>query len=167
MKRATIIGAGIVIVVVGAFLILFFFGKKNGTSLPPLSSGGSLPVASSTGAKPFIHPTSTTFQIGTPQGSVTVDNFLNNPPQVSADQTAVTLVETSTYDIVYYTNGSSFNIGIIAPPVAQSIIDAQNELLKILGISQADACKLNVVVGAPASLDPNYAGKNLGLTFCK
>ena len=52
-------------------------------------------------------------------------------------------------------------------PVEANRRAAEKRLLEILGVSQDQACKLNVYVGISKDIDESYAGVNVGLTFCK
>jgi hypothetical protein len=162
MKKILIIIA--IIVIIGIAVAIFFMLQKS----PSGSSGGGTtgtlpPIATST---PFNPPSGTTLTIGTSEGSVTVNNFYNGAPWISADHTAVLATTTDAYDITYDTKDSSFNIDIKETPFETIRPEAEAAFLRILGVSQSDACKLIVQVGTTFAVDPNYAGQNLGLSFC-
>jgi len=166
MKKIIIVIVAIVavIIIVGVVFLVIFSGNGGAGTPPNSTSTGTLPSVTST--PPAQYPTGTVFQIGTSQGSVTVNNFYNNPVQVSQDQTSIVIAQSSTYNITYYTPDSSFNIGILQGPVSVVRPQAEAAFLAALGISQADACKLNVVIAVPYDVDPNYADQNIGLSFC-
>ncbi|HVO28553.1 MAG TPA: hypothetical protein VMT81_01040 [Candidatus Paceibacterota bacterium] len=163
MRKTIIIGTVVVIAIAAGAL---FFVLRGGSS--PAGGGGTTgtlpPVA--TGTAPFTPPTGATLTIGTPEGGVVMNNFYNTTRQVSADHTAILIEQTSTYNITYYAPDSSFNILIEAAPFETVRAEAEQAFLQALGISQADACKLNVKVGTTIDVDPDYAGVNLGLSFC-
>ncbi len=165
MKK--IITIAIIIAVAVVIVALFVFSTRQGqnTSLSSPSSTVSLPVVSTTSAS-VERPTGNTLQIGTQAGTVTLNNFYKNPAQVSQDQTSIIIVQTNAYNITYYVPDSSFNIGIWQKPVAAVRTQAEAAFLAALGISKTDACKLKVQIGVPYSVDPDYADKNLGLSFC-
>lgn len=162
-KLFIIIGA---VVVVGLVVLLFFVASKK----PPQETGsggttGTLPTASGT-LPAYTPPSGTTLTLGTPKGSVTVNNFYTGAKSISVDHTAVLAQETDGYNITYYAPDSSFNILITQTPFDTVRAQAEAAFLQLLGTSKTDACKLNVKVGVPVSVDPSNAGQNLGLSFC-
>jgi len=166
MKKTIIIVALVIVVAIVALVLIFSRSQTPGTTggagggttgtLPPAT------LASST----YSPPTGPTFVIGTGAGGVTVTNFYTTAKSVSHDQTSVLVAETDTYNITYYVPDSSFNILIAATPFDAVRTQAEAAFLAALGISQADACKLNVKVGTTVDVDPAHAGENLGLSFC-
>ncbi len=169
MKKIIIIGlVGLVLVAVGIWMLL----PGNPISTPqPAPTPTSTPVA--TGTLPGVtlapeaaFPTSTTVLIGTPKGSVEVRNFYKDFVSRSYDKTSITVAATTSYSISYYAPDGSFSISIDRPPFVAVRAAAETAFITNLGISRSDACKLKVSVGTSLSVDPNYAGKNLGLSFC-
>lgn len=128
-------------------------GLTSSTSTPPP-------------APPTNIPTGGTLTIGTPRGSVTMDNFYKSAEYVDQYGQGVIVQQTSTYVIVYNIWNSSFTITIFSTPIAAARAQAEAAFLQILGISQTDACKLTVEVGVLDNIDPSQAGQNLGLSFC-
>ncbi len=161
MRNYIIIGL-IVLLVVGVGVVLIF--QKNPTAQPPTSGGtGTLPVVNSSTT---VFPTGTTMTIGTPQGSVVVNNIYINPSYITSDKETVVFKAASAYNLVYNVNDSTFEIALLAKPLDAARAAAEAALLSRLNISKSDACKLNVWEAVPVSVDPNYAGQNLGLSFC-
>lgn len=163
MKKILIILAVVILIGVIAFFVFRQTPSKSGVG----GGGtiGTLPPAA-TGTSAYTPPAGDTITLGTSEGSVIVNNFYNNAVQTSVDHTAVLITQTSTYNITYYIPDSSFNILITAQPFDTIRAQAETAFLQMLGVSKADACKLNVKVGAPISVDPNNSGQNLGLSFC-
>lgn len=168
MKKVII---GIIVVAIVALCVTFFFvlfpTAQPGTGIqiaPSSTTATLLPVASSSPAQAY--PTGNTLPIGTSDGTVVVNNFYNAPIEVSQDHTSIVLAQVSDYTITYYAPDSGFNISISKMPLATIQPEAEAAFLKLLGISEADACKLNVKVGVPYGVDPDYAGENIPLTFC-
>lgn len=174
MKKLIIIA--IVVIVVVAGIALFIFTSKQGQGPNP-----GLSTSSSSGALPGInegsstiptstvtaeHPAGATLQIGTPKGTVTLNNIYNSPSQISQDGTSILVSQADGYNITYYAPDSSFNIGIWKQPVATIRAEAEAAFLTELGVSKTDACKLNVVIGVSYAVDHNYGSQNLGLSFC-
>lgn len=174
MKKIIILG---LLVLLALAAIFFFVSRQSGA--PGLGGvTGTLPAAvtstpvapattstsSATGFVPSV-PSGGNFVLGTAQGSVTVNNFYAGA-KISADGTSVLVAETPAYVISYYAPDSSFNILIEQMPFATVRAEAESAFLQKLGISEQDACKLKVQVGAPIGVDPSHAGQNLGLSFC-
>ncbi len=170
MKKIILISAIVVFglaVVVAAF---YYLGSapsgpsSNGsTSTFPISQTSTPPIA----PPPAAGSSSGIFNITTPEGVVTVKNFYQSAVLVTASGSQALVARTPGYDISYYQPDNSFAISISQKPVMTARAQAEAALLEQLGISQADACKLKVTVGVPISVDPQYAGMDLGLSFCR
>lgn len=169
MRKAIII----IILAVASLILgygLYAFLRGEGSPVP---NGGIVAVGTSTPSQgsssvstPQNIPTSDTITIGTPQGGVTINNPYKNAAYVTPDNRQYFILNTGQYGVYYYPFDSSFVIGIDAMPVLQVQQLAEQAFLQKLGISRTDACKLTVWVGVPVSVDANYAGRNLGLSFC-
>jgi hypothetical protein len=168
MKKPLLIAIIILVVVLVVVALIFFRGNaptgSTGTGAPT-STGGGLPTVSP-GATPATAPTGATFVIGTPQGSVTVNNFYKSAAYVTQDRQTVVLEQTSTYSIVYNTSDSGFIISLLSTPLPAARTAAETAFLQNLGISQQGACKLTVQEGVPINVSDQYPGENLGLSFC-
>jgi len=70
------------------------------------------------------------------------------------------------YSITYIESDSSFTISIFSEPIGEQRQLAELKLLGQLGISEPEACHLRYAVLVPASVNPLYAGKDLGFSFC-
>jgi uncharacterized protein YxeA len=156
----------IAIIVIVVAIIAFFIFQKNSPNVTSENSTGTpealLPIATTS---PYAPPNTAAVTIGTPEGSVTVNNFYTGA-KISVDQTSVLVKDAPDYNITYYVPDSSFNILIEQTPFDDVRKEAEAAFLQTLDISQSDACKLKVKVGAPISVDPDHAGQNLGLSFC-
>lgn len=155
----------VVVAVIGFGIAAYFLWNQNTTS-PTTSTGGTggLPPVTTSTVTNF--PTSTTVTIGTSQGSVTMNNFYKNPALVVPGGGTILIVTTSSYSLVYTVSDSSFTIALTSEPLAAARTAAEAGLLQALGISRADACRLNVSVYVPVSIDAERAGINFGLSFC-
>jgi hypothetical protein len=121
-------------------------------------------VAPSTGSTTI--PPGDTINIGTTKGTVTMNNFYNNAVYLDQAEQAVVIQQSSTYSIIYNIPDSSFVITVSGVPFADARQAAEAAFLTTLGISQADACKLDVTINAPYNIDPNPMDQGLGLSFC-
>lgn len=92
-----------------------------------------------------------------PRSSVVLEN----------EQGDIVFNKSEGFEIVYLPRFKQFLISITAPPFDENVLAAEQEFLGSLGISEAEACKLNVVITTPQSANPNEAGKDYGLSFCK
>lgn len=60
-----------------------------------------------------------------------------------------------------------FNILLNALPLSKARLEAEDVLRAKLGVTNQELCKMNVSVYVFKWVDENYAGENLGLSFCK
>lgn len=76
-----------------------------------------------------------------------------------------TLGPDAPYDIIYDGDGS-ISIGIFKEPLKDTRKAAEAELLRLVGIDEAEACSLVIMVFVPVSVNSQYSGNDLGLSFC-
>ncbi len=158
MKKILIVVASIVVL---AIILWFAFASRSTTT--PTVSTGTAGTASSGSLSPIYQaPISTTITIGTPKGSVVVNNFYK--VAAGAEERFIIIVRNDNYDIAYDVDYSGFSLNIKQAPVDSNRLSAEADLLKILGVSQADACKLNVGEAFPLNSTPGAV--RLGLSFC-
>lgn len=101
--------------------------------------------------------------ISTDQGNVSVNNVFENP---IAEFDGVSFKETSGYQLLYFPDTQMFNITILNPDLQRTRDEAEANFLRTLGISEEDACKLNVNLQVFFQVSEKAAGKNFGLSFC-
>mgnify|MGYP000294716410 CR=1 FL=1 len=70
------------------------------------------------------------------------------------------------FDILYGELDQSFTIRLKAEPLSQAREQAEQVLMKILGIPESSMCQLHYLVLVPYRINSVYAGKNLGFSFC-
>lgn len=109
-------------------------------------------------------PTSEKIVIRSNKGEVNVNNFFKTAKKESSG--SFLLKETSDYSFSFFGSDNGFLIVLARTPLRSSREKAETALLSILGISKDDVCKLPLHVGVMGSVDPNYAGRNLGVSFC-
>lgn len=107
-------------------------------------------------------PSGDTIQLGTSEGTVTVKNFYKNI--VEHEDEFIVLEKKTDYEITYDTVRSSFYIQILSSAVAMAQRESEAAILGMLGINQADACRLNIMEGFPAN--SSYGSKPAKLSFC-
>lgn len=96
---------------------------------------------------------------------VFVDNFkVSATPLPGGDSK---LIHEDGYEILYLEKFDSFLISILKQPFEVYRQVAETALLSQLGISQTDACRLDVTITTPAYVDPALGGNNFSLSFCE
>lgn len=162
MKRAIYICVGLIAVLctAWAFYVLFFQQvveeqpDTSGYNFPQGNDDGTLSVQSRNG------------------GTVSVYNFYDDPGTSDIGSDNYVLYGTNDdslglgYQIVYLSLDQSFIISLTETPWREWRSQAEQAFLKALDISQSDACNLKVSVTIPYNVDSEYAGEDLGLSFC-
>lgn len=98
-------------------------------------------------------------------GEVEVNNFYAIARFVSEDDN-VNIVSNDRYQISYIGRGNYFQISLTGSPFDKVREEAENEFVKILGISKEEACLLPVNLTTPQYANPEYAGEIFPLSFC-
>jgi hypothetical protein len=186
MRKIIIIAIVIIVLaVVGLGLYLTLAPKNNASTNTGSGTGsdngqtGTLPTSTATTNNPTnlpdyigqaseiysAAPTGTQLSIGTAQGTVSMNNFYTaNPPVV--DGGTIIIKQTPNYAITYDPNTDEFWLAILGTPFVTWQTAAEQDFLTTLGVSEADACKLDVTSGVVYSPgDPND-GKDFPLSFC-
>jgi len=70
------------------------------------------------------------------------------------------------YSIFYVEADKSFHITLLQEPLRGTRAQAEQVLLKKLGVTEQQVCSLVVYVGVPGPVNQFYGGKELGLSFC-
>lgn len=107
-------------------------------------------------------PQGATFQIGTSKGLITINNFYTFP--LIVDEEFLILQNNDQYQINYNTEINQFYIYFSVGPSSTFRNETETAFLNLLGISESDACKLNVAEGYPGNLPS--APQQQGLSFC-
>ncbi|MDP3948666.1 MAG: hypothetical protein Q8Q17_01815 [bacterium] len=152
----------IVAVIAGGIYAWFYFSdsnvKSNNVNSSPATSTETNPISQMpvnySIADTF--PKTETISIGTGNGAVEVKNFYKKI--VDTEEGFVIMADNENYQISYERSTSVFYIDLRTETVLQT--KAESDFLSVLGISQQDACKLNVLVF--------HAGQSNGtnLSFC-
>jgi hypothetical protein len=171
MKTRTIIIFVVILllIIIAAPAVYFLTQKKNGipsnTSTASSSDGGEEVTLPAVQVLTNV-ATGTELTIGTPQGSVQMNNFyLSNPSTTDGGETVI-LENTTDYLLTYDTFDSSFWIGIDPNKFYALRTVAEQDLMSILGVSTTDMCKLNISEGVFYSPTSSLSGQSLPLSFC-
>ncbi len=150
------------------------------TSLPNTSSGGTSQVTTG-GINNVDVPTTGGVQnavvpVATIEGgTVSVQDFKATPQVATTpDIPGMYILAGGTdptktgapYSIFYLESDQSFTISLFAEPIGEVRKQAEQDLLKQLGIPQNTACGLRYQVLVPYRINSFYSGKNLGFSFC-
>lgn len=95
---------------------------------------------------------------------IEVNNFLAKPKEKFTYGSV--LAETSQYKIIYFSEDEGVLIILKQAPLAQAQAEAENELLKQLGVPQQQACQLKIYVSVPMDVNEALAGQNYQMSFC-
>jgi hypothetical protein len=172
-------------VVIALALLLWLFSRSATSPLTDKASPytGSRSTQVSVGTSTNQHPGST--NSGSPFAPIAISTLKGNPIAVN-DFTKDPQTATSTnipghyfiaggvdafsngspYSIYYYDKDNSFTITILDEPIGELRMQAEQLLQQKLGITQAAMCNLRYYLSVRNDLNPLYAGKNLGFSFC-
>jgi hypothetical protein len=180
MKKIIIYGVILVLVIVAVIGGLLLVNKTNSnqtvTPPPPNSFPESTSTNESSGQIVSNSESNQTVSVTNGGTPITTRNFLNDPgvihnPNNTPDYDI--LVGTSDpsapnppYEIDYSAKDQSFGITLYKEPLGQYRIEAENDLMKRLGITQTQMCNINYIVATGPGINDTYAGKNLGFSFC-
>ena len=76
------------------------------------------------------------------------------------------VIDKTEYSITYLPKQGKFMISILTSPFEQIRLQAEQDLLKELQISQAQACKLDISISTPLFANPDFSGQQYRLSFC-
>jgi hypothetical protein len=169
MAKKFILIAGI-LMILGSVAVLFFRSPSlspTGAQRDGEEDGGAISGELSKLPDTDISagfPKGDTVEIGTPLGSVRTKNFYLRA--VGGDEASVTILKKTEYFISYSTLDSGFWIAITSKDFSVNRALAERDFLETLGVTQSDACRLDVMVSVPYNVDPARAGQRYGLSFC-
>lgn len=182
------IGIAFVVVIVGSLVWYLFRAQsaptETATQTPPvtLPVGGSAPLTGGgDGAEPAQATLALTGRNGTalvvldfihngvtiPDGS-NKDHYLlagnlgycvSNPQQCQA-------APAQNFTVYYDSKNQTFLISLTAEPIGEARAAAERFMVSALGISGGQLCSLTYYVGTTRYVNEQYAGKNLGFSFC-
>lgn len=70
------------------------------------------------------------------------------------------------FSLTFNTSNDYFVVSLIKEPIGAARLAAETYVVQLLGITQDDACRLNYSIIVLENVNPVYAGKNLGFSFC-
>lgn len=151
MKKTLII---IALVAVGIGLIIWFITRPSNDAVvqqPPVEfpTGG---IASSSGSTFLQNPN--------------ISEDANNPGNYFIGNQPGTEVGNRPYLITYTAETKYFNITLTQEPIGQARKNAEAYLMETLSLTEDQMCGLDYTVYTPTTVNNQYAGTNLGFSFC-
>ncbi|MDO8593357.1 MAG: hypothetical protein Q7R59_00440 [bacterium] len=70
------------------------------------------------------------------------------------------------FSVYYNMTTQSFILTLTKEPIGQARLDMEQFMLATLGITEQQMCSLNYLIGVTRYVNEQYAGKNLGFSFC-
>ncbi len=122
---------------------------------------GQMPAPSQ---QPIISPVVTPQQGN--QNSVIINNIFAHPLAETPQGDVLFVNQPDQYQIVYLSQFNKFHISITGSPFDLYRQQAEQAFIKSLGITQSEACMLDVEATTPISINPNNAGISYPLSFC-
>lgn len=86
--------------------------------------------------------------------------FIGNQPDMSTE------VGSKPYIITYTAKTKYFNIVLTQEPIGEVRQNAEKYLMQILSLTEDQMCRLDYSVYTPTTVNDQYAGTNLGFSFC-
>ena len=99
--------------------------------------------------------------------NIEVDNFYPDAERIDNQKNVYIVDDRNRYQIIYEEQFDQFLISILTAPFEELRVEAEQKLIKELGITEADACFLNIVVTTPAFANPDFSGKPYRPSFCE
>lgn len=76
------------------------------------------------------------------------------------------IIQNAPYVISSLEDDQSFTVSLFAQPIGKTRVRAEKDLISQLGITAQEMCRLRYVVLVPFDVSREYAGRNLGFSFC-
>jgi hypothetical protein len=143
-----------IVSLVGILIILFVVYKFLSASKP-------------TNINPVTTPTPTIPQGATIEISGTPLNNIYKGSKIDNQRDVFFIDEPGKYQVVFLEKFNTFLISILGSPFEELRQDAEKALLIKTGLSQAEACKLDIQTTTPSYVNPDYAGRSYPLSFCE
>lgn len=113
----------------------------------------------------FLSAGSPKLSVNTSSGIVKISDIYKNPIDTFSNSD-ITYKKTADYSFDYYAKDQLFIITITDKDIKTAREKAENDFLSTLKIDKTQACKLNIQLGVPFSINQDAAGINFGLSFC-
>ena len=98
--------------------------------------------------------------------TIAVNDFFSHPVRVLDDQTLY-IADQADYGITYWPDEKSFHVFVFTEPVTETSKKAEQQFLKLLGVTESEACILDPTISGPNSLDEFADDKAYSFSFCE
>ena len=109
------------------------------------------------------NPNNDTFDV--PGTDIKVHNFYKNNETINPEGDTY-VIEKPEYSVSYLPKVGKFMISILTSPFEQIRLQAEQDLLVNLQISEIQACKLDISISTPLFANPDFSGQQYRLSFC-
>lgn len=181
-KTIIIVIVSLALLVGAGFLLAYFIGPAPSSEKTATPGTVSLPVSQNTVIPAEIPKgisQSPVFDLSSADGGVLkVKNFLVSPDTYRDPintgyyslgypiNPAVESSSTPPFLVMYISETQFFTIELLQEPIGEARTQVELYLEQHLGLTPNDLCKLNYTLSVPVSVNQDYAGKNLGFSFC-
>ncbi len=152
MRKVLFFASAFIIIVLVVFLFIFLSAKPK--SQPPVPAENPTPTSI---------PTSDKINIS----NIQVSNFYKTAGKIGKSGEVYLPTDEKRYQILYTEKFNQFLISILASPFDDVRPEAEESLIKQLGISRGEACSLDVSITTPTFANPDFSGKTYKLSFCE
>ncbi len=145
--------------------LIHFWGKAlskdSDESLPKIEKANTPPATA------FLSDLETQekLEIHTRKGIIKINNVYKKSIS-ELSNSGVAFADNNNYYMAFYPQDESFIVVIQNEDVFSARKAAEEDFLKILGISSGDACLLNISLRIPFDISEAYSGEDYGLSFC-
>ena len=143
--------------------LLIYVRQPESRVLPQVSPGPTFISEPSFSISPTRTPSNLPEKINA--SGVTVDNFYRDGQQIMTNNDVI-IRDNSDFQFVYFAKGDYFLLSINNSPFEEVRKRSEQELLKILNITQVQACNLKIRVITPHYVNKESAYKDYPLSFC-
>ncbi len=155
----------IITLFIAAIIVAFFIYYNGGLQQQETSE-----IPETTGENYALLPIEelakkTKLEIHTEKGTVDIGNVYKNPVEKLSNN-GVSFADNSDYYIAYYPEKDDFLVVIKNKDVISAEKKAEDDFIKQLGITEEQACELNVLVTVPFDVNEKYSGGLYGFSFC-
>jgi hypothetical protein len=175
------------VTILGAVLWYFVYAPK--AVAPPSAQPTTLPVSGtilqSSSTPATVAPGEQAMSLAAQGGkTLVVKDFIHNGVTISdganagryllagnlgycfSDPRQCQAAPATSYGVYYNSGPESFTISLTKEPIGHARLDMEQFMIATLGITQEQMCNLNYLVGVTKYVSEQFAGKNLGFSFC-
>ncbi|MFA5830290.1 MAG: hypothetical protein WC878_00495 [Candidatus Paceibacterota bacterium] len=174
MNKKILIAINIIVfilVIAGVYFFLKFSSEKT-PNMPPEEIVNTYPMQPI--EEPIKDPETPAptqgewgMQVKTKDGeTISVNDFYRDSKTIVYKDWGAMLKVNPNYKLLYFTLDQSFLVTLIGGDLRTVRIEAEKELLNILGITEKEACRLIVATTVPFDVSERASGQDYGLSFC-